>query len=85
MYTLTDKEKKFLQDFASSQDGLKMKKLLENIARAADSVTGIKGDYAAQVEGRQILKKVIEEITAQMVPSRQARSSAQSDVDDEWL
>lgn len=84
MYTLSDKEKKFLRDFATSPDGMKMKKLLDNIIRAADSVSGINtsGDYGAQVEGRKIAKKLFEDITAEMVVKRRDFGSSQFQVDE---
>lgn len=85
MYVLNPKDKKFLRDFSTSPDGAKMKKLLEAIARSADSVTGIvAGDYGAQVEGRKIAKTVLEAIANEMVAPAGGFGSAQDGVDEEW-
>lgn len=59
MYTLNSRERELLRSIGMNVQGPHLIELLKNIREAAGDVSSITGDYAAQVEGRKLVKEVV--------------------------
>ncbi len=77
----TDKEKRFLSALGRTDDGRDLLALFTRAKAHYSSIAGISpgGDYGAQVEGRKIFIKFIEDIESRMKtqsrPSRPVEST----------
>lgn len=59
MYTLNSRERELLRSIGMNAQGPRLVELLTNMKNAAGDVSTITGDYAAQVEGRKLVKEVV--------------------------
>lgn len=82
---LTPEEKQLLRSISTTSFGRDLNRLLIRLRDEAtdlDSIDG--GDYGAQVEGRKIVKKVLNTIIEQTSSRNTTSRSPQVDGDDEW-
>ena len=66
MYNLTKEDNQLLRSLGSSTIGREFIELLERMSIGIGDVTGINGDYGAQVEGRKVAKGFVNMLIEKM-------------------